>query len=349
MAEKSDIKILNEIVNDAFWLSYILNIKRNLADCEQKELLSVFLIVYGSVFCEEVLCAEYGGINKETNITRKDIADFRNNNLKKCYTSNSKTALRIAKEMGTDFNSYTFDIVLGVIDTTIIDTNYRNWDVSKEENQDLLNGIVRTPEKWMEYLLPELYPIILKELEPISKQITEQITKLKIEKKSYSTYKLFSKSPLSLDDKYYILQRLGLLQTLRLIDSLFCQLSTVYIGELIFDFEIFITKCKAVVLEMIWNDKNQNKNISILNEVFSKNKTTIPDEFYVANRKIRDNIHYKKYHYISSDEYELVRKYQEVYLKNIIEIFGKHLKLKFGISYELGLSLAKIQWWASHN
>ncbi len=348
MAQQFDIKILNEIVNDAFWLSFILNVKRNIVDYKQKELLSVFLIVYGSVFCEEVLCAECGGIKEETNITRKDIADFRNNNLKKCYTSTSKTALRITKEMGTDFNSYTFDIVLKLIGTTIIDTNYRNWDVIKEENKSLLNGIVITPEKWMEYLMPDLYPVILKELEPIFKQTIERINKLNIEDKSYSTYKLFSKSSLGLDDKYYILQRIGLLQTLRLIDSLFCKRLVISIGEMSFDFEIFITKCKAIVLEMLWNDKKQNKSISILNEVFAKNKTTMPDEFYAINRRIRDNIHYQKYHYITSEEYELVRKYQDVYFENIIETFEKHLNLKFGISYEIGLSLAKIQWWASH-
>lgn len=60
MAEQKDIKIINEIVNDAFWLSFILEIKRNLTDYNQKELLSCFLLVFASIFCDETITAGYG-------------------------------------------------------------------------------------------------------------------------------------------------------------------------------------------------------------------------------------------------------------------------------------------------
>ena len=70
MAEQKDIKIINEIVNDAFWLSFILEIKRNLTDYNQKELLSCFLLVFASIFCDETITAGYGGISDKTTITK---------------------------------------------------------------------------------------------------------------------------------------------------------------------------------------------------------------------------------------------------------------------------------------
>ena len=34
-----ELKITNEIINDAFWLSYILELKRRIDDYNQKEVL----------------------------------------------------------------------------------------------------------------------------------------------------------------------------------------------------------------------------------------------------------------------------------------------------------------------
>ena len=97
--EKS-VKITNEIINDAFWLSYILELKKKLTDYNIKEMLSNFLLFYGSIFCGETLSAKLGNMAKNATITEKQIEEFRNKNLKHCYTMTSDTAKRVIKEMG---------------------------------------------------------------------------------------------------------------------------------------------------------------------------------------------------------------------------------------------------------
>lgn len=95
MEQIKKFKIFNEIMNDAFWLGYILEIKRNIADYSQKEILSSFLIFYSSIFAEETIKSNYGGLSGKREITLEDIENFRNYNLKYCPFINSETAIRI--------------------------------------------------------------------------------------------------------------------------------------------------------------------------------------------------------------------------------------------------------------
>lgn len=44
--DDKQLKIVNEILNDAFWLGYILEIKRGITDYSKKEILSSFLIFF---------------------------------------------------------------------------------------------------------------------------------------------------------------------------------------------------------------------------------------------------------------------------------------------------------------
>ena len=90
MEESKKFKIFNEIMNDAFWLGYILEIKRNITDYSQKEILSSFLIFYSSIFAEETIKSNYGNLSGKRNITLEDIESFRNYNLK-YYHANAET------------------------------------------------------------------------------------------------------------------------------------------------------------------------------------------------------------------------------------------------------------------
>lgn len=82
MKKNKEFKIFNEIMNDAFWLDYILEIKRNLLDYSQKEILSSFLIFYSYIFAEESIKSNYSSLSGKRNITLEDIVNFRNYNLK---------------------------------------------------------------------------------------------------------------------------------------------------------------------------------------------------------------------------------------------------------------------------
>ena len=80
MKKSKKIKILNEIMNDAFWLGYILEIKRNITDYSQKEILSSFLTFYSSIFAEETIKSNYGYLSGKRNITLEYVEKFRNYN-----------------------------------------------------------------------------------------------------------------------------------------------------------------------------------------------------------------------------------------------------------------------------
>ena len=193
MEKDKEFKIFNEIMNDAFWLGYILKIKRKITDYSQKEILSSFLIFYSSIFAEETIKSNYGGLSGKRDITLEDIENFRNYNLKYCPFINSETAIRIMKKMEVNFNPNIFDIVLYLSDENLLDINFRNWDLNKKENFELYDGLVATPSRWLEILMPDIYVKILEEMKELSKCFINKITESKINKKSYSSYKLFKK------------------------------------------------------------------------------------------------------------------------------------------------------------
>ena len=346
MEKDKEFKIFNEIMNDAFWLGYILEIKRKITDYSQKEILSSFLIFYSSIFAEETIKSNYGGLSEKRDITLEDIENFRNYNLKYCPFINSETAIRIMKKMEVNFNPNIFDIVLYLSDENLLDINFRNWDLNKKENFELYDGLVATPSRWLEILMPDIYVKILEEMKELSKCFINKISESKINKKSYSSYKLFKKSNINNNEKLYILHRYGLIKTTMFIDNIIKDNISFNIGKLRFDFKTFIIKVKAIIIEMIWNDKKVSISNSIIDKIFEKNKRDINDSFYSVNRKCRNNLHYSDHHFLSKKDITILDKYQDLYLNNVLETFDSYIFLKFGIFYNIGLSLAKLEYWS---
>ncbi|HCJ31905.1 MAG TPA: hypothetical protein DHV70_03350 [Firmicutes bacterium] len=345
MKKDKKFKIFNEIMNDAFWLSYILEIKRSITDYNQKEILSSFLIFYSSIFVEETIKANYGGLSGKRDITLDDIEKFRNYNLKYYPFTNSETVIKVMLEMGINFEPNIFDIILSLDNRNLLDINFRNWDLNNKEKFELYDGLVSTPSRWMEILMPDIYNAILEQIKKISKEIVDKISISKINKKSYSSYNLF-KNNIGNSEKLYILQRYGLIKTTMFIDNLIRDNISFNIGELHFDFKTFITKTKAIIIEMIWNDKKVSKSNSVIDSIFEKNKKDIRNDFYSINRKCRNNLHYSDYHYLSKKEVTILNEYQNIYLNNVIETFNYYISLKFGIFYNIGLYLAKLEYWS---
>ncbi len=340
--EDKELKITNEIINDAFWLSYVLELKRKIDDYNQKEILSLFLLNFSSVFCEETIIAGYGGMGKKAITTKKEISNFRNENLKGCFKTDSETARQVIGEMGIDLENYVFDIVLLMADLKIMDINFRSWIYDKKEKANLLECVISTPNAWMDDIMPDLYVTMLDMVKQQMKLHIAQISNTQTLKRSYSSYKLFCNSAINNDNKLYILRRYGLVQIVKFVDSLFNEEISFYINKLIITSRMFMAKCKALLIEMFYNDSKNNNSITILEDIFSKNKKDIPNEFYALNRKLRNNIHYMDYHYLTESQLATVIKFQDVYLKNVMEFFDKELTVRFGLKYKLELWLAKI-------
>lgn len=345
MEDKKQFNIRKEIMNDALGLSTILDIKRNINSYMHKEILNNFLTFFSSIFCQEVIKSNHGIISGKRKITLENIDDFRNYNLKFCPSITSDNTNRIIKEMEITLDKYTFDIILTFNGNDLIDINTRYWDYDKEEQFELLDGEIATPQRWLEILIPGTYEIIRESLEKYILKVSKDIENMNIQKKEYSVFKLFENSKISDDEKLYIIQRIGLLKNVLFVEYIFkANNLLIDIEELDFGFLRFITKCKAVIIEMFWNDKKSNKNLNILSEIFEKNSKQIPSEFYVINRKCRNNIHYSDYHEISKEELELLIKYQNIYLSNVLEVFNKNLTIKLDFFYKILLSLAKVEY-----
>ena len=114
-------------------------------------------------------------------------------------------------------------------------------------------------------------------------------------------------------------------------------------------FDNYLLKVKATIIEMIWNDYKQNKEkLPILSKIVDNYPKDICSDFFKINRKCRDNIHYGFYNDISEEEIAILNQYQEKYINYVIGCLEKEIIYKFNISYKMGLSLAKLQYWSSH-
>lgn len=346
MISKKEKKIVNEILNDAFWLGFILEIKRGITNYNRKEILSSFLIFYSSIFCEETIQSGHGGLSGKRDVTLKDIEDFRHYNLKYCPSIKSSNTNQILEEMGISFDNFVFDTVLTLNRDELLDINFRNWKFNKKEEFELLDGVVSTPIRWIEILMSDIYIYIEKIFEEMSKKYIKKIETYNINKKSYSTYKLFKNNKLNNDEKLYILQRYGLIKSVMFLNNIIDENISLDVDCWHFDFNIFITKCKAILIEMFWNDFKSNKSLNILEIISNKNKIIIPENFYSINRKCRNNLHYSDYHNLSKEDRNILSEFQEKYLNNVIDTFNENITLKFGIFYNLGLSLAKLEYWS---
>ena len=343
------LKIGFEILNDSFWLGIILTTEDNLKSEMMKALLTDFLLFFSSSFCEEVVIYKFGGVKDPNYVSNKEIKELRKTYFKKCPLYNSKTIKAIIDEMGIDFDNYAFDNVLFFADNELLDVNSRTWNNRKKEKFDLYNGLILSPRRWIKNFYPQLNPIFEEIRKPYVYEFTKRFNEKEIVYKSYSTNKLFT-NELSKNEKIYILQRIGLLKTIMFFSNIFQDGNYITINEkenIKVDFNSFLLKVKASLIELLWNDKNNN-NIPFLNEILNNYPDEINDEFFPINRKCRDNIHYGFYNELTDDEINILKKYQDIYLRYIINKFEKKLTINFGIGYRIGLMLAKIQYWSSH-
>lgn len=348
--EEKNKRIANEIMNDAFWLGFILEIKRKIKDYNQKEFLNNFLVFYCSIFCEETIKAKVGGLSGKRNITESQINNFRNHNLKYSPHLNSEFTNKIIQEMGIDFNNYIFDIVITMNKNSLIDINFKNWDFNQKENFDLLDGLVATPMRWIEILMPSnIYSEIVSSFNNLSDRYVIKINELQLVKKSYASSNLFKYSQINNDEKIYTLYRYSQIINIISICEIFNEDIVYDIGGFHFELHTFLMKCKAIIIELFWNDKKANGLITNLMDKLFENNKCIPDNFYSINRKCRNNLHYSDYHYLSKNDIKLLDKYQKIYLNNVSELFNKNINLKFGFFYNLAFNIAKLEYWSRLN
>lgn len=336
-------QIYMEIINDSFWLGIILTVEDKIISSECKGILSDFLLFFSSIFCAEVINYKFGE-NKEKNIIdNREIKKIRKFYLKEAPLYSSKYISTLIEEMGIDFDNFAFDIVIYMLNNELIDINSRLW--YKKEN-DLCNSIIMSTRKWIKNCLSENNELFEELRRPYVEEFISRFNKNKIIKRTYSTYKLFDKG-LSHNEKIYILQRIGLIKTIIMISNVMGKGNYIIIDgkeRVCLNFDRFLIKAKATIIELLWNDNNKNE-IPFLKEIMKKLEDKMDEKFYKLNRKCRNNLHYGFYHKISDFQYEELRNMQDIYLNYIVDEFQKKINIKFGFEYKIALWIAKIQYW----
>lgn len=339
-------KIFCETINDSFWLGIILTVESDLNDLGLKYILSDFLLFFSSIFCEETIKYNFGEIKNENSVNKSIIKKLRKSYLKECPLYESNMVKSIINSMGIDFDNYVFDIVVFLTSNGLLDINSRMWDKSNKDSK-VYNSIIMSPRNWIKNYLPDLGNELEILRKPIVDELFKRFERVKVTRKSYSTYKLFNKS-MTYNERVYILQRIGLLKTIMMISNIIEKGTYISIdGKLILSFDKFIMKVKATIIETIWNDKKCN-NIPFLNNILENLPKEIPDNFYAINRKCRDNIHYGFYNILSEDENKILNDNQDVYLSYVVNEMEKRVSYKFSFGYKIALMLAKLQYWASN-
>ena len=334
--------IFFETINDSFWLGIILTVEDKLKDYQMKNILSSFLLFYSSIFCQEIVQYKLGKIVNQK-LTNKMLKKMRNSYLKDCRLYDSKNIKKIIDEMGIDFDKEgIFDIVLSLANDELIDINSRNWSINKSNNFEIYNGIIVSPRKWIKNQLSKELNDSIEELRNyFIEEFIERFRKIKIVPKSYSTKKLFS-IDLSYNEKVYILQRIGLIKTIKLIDDILGNDKFAIKtddNDICLDFNVFFIKIKATLIEMIWNDSKSN-NIPFLEEMLNNLPSELDTQFFIINRKCRDNIHYGFYNSIKNNEYELLEKNQNIYINYIINELNKKIVYVFDRRYNINIKIA---------
>ena len=262
-------------------------------------------------------------------------------NLKYIHNKNSINTKNVMQEMGINFRNYIFDIYVYVNrDNQLLDINFRNWNINKKETFELYDGIVATPYRWIEILFPELFQSIEETLKDIIDDIIFKFSLEGIERKSYSCYRMFSKTSIDDDNKLYILQKYGFVKTAIFIEELLGLDISFELGPFQIDSKKFWTKIKAIVIEGFWDDYKKKK-IDVIKNIFEQNELIIESKFYALNRKLRDNIHYNHIDVLTADELNYLKKYQDLYLNNVLAEFDKHLYILFDKKYQIDYKIAK--------
>lgn len=334
--------ILYETINDSFWLGIILTVEDKIKDNYMKAIFAEFLLSQSAVFCEEVVNYKIGGIINPK-ITNTYLKKMRNSFLKEIPLYDSKNIKKIIEEMGIEFErNNVFDIVLYLDDEKLLDINSRNWSINKSNEHEIYNGIILSPRRWIKNNLPkEVNNLFEEKRDEIVNHFINELKDKTIIPRSYCTKALLDKN-LSYNEKIYILQRIGKIKTIDFIANTLktdkCKIEKDENGFYL-NYNYFMIKVKAALIETIWNDNKCNK-IPFLKEILNNIPEELDEDFFMINRKCRDNIHYGFYNYISEKEFDLLEKNQSIYLKYLTDEFDKRVKIFFDKKYWIKIKIA---------
>lgn len=323
------ISSINELLQDAFYFSLFLHLKKSLKDSEAKNYMVMFIKGISIVFIYELslVFEEYDILEQKKffceGFDKKRIMEERQW-VKQCIVDSESMQEKKAK-MGLDFNELFYDMNVIVNNNELLDMNFEIYN----ENVDLefWNNVFAVIESVANAIFKALTnnEILLQDVLSTADEIIgnfEEKNKnfFTINRYSYSVNKLFSKtSELTEKDKIFIMYRYRMVHSIFSIEKLFKDNMMEFTsGDLIkFNLNRYIKKIKALIITIIGNDLQK------MNTLFSKellqeiNDKITNQDFFKINRALRNNIHYSNIRILNKNENEILDINQNIYLKII--------------------------------
>lgn len=340
--EKKGLPItsINEIIQDAFYFTLLLRIKRNIKDMEAKSYLSIFIKGMATIFAYEMARSlhNYKIINIDT---------FFNPGIKKRLmterewlkrnTFNSNKIDKKITDMGINLTESIYDLNVIINGNCLLDLNIEPFN--EDDDIEFWNGVYFFPENalknifqvvFKEDLLDDVFNSLSLDLEYI---VVDLENRLKADRYSYSSFKLFSNSKdLCEKDKIFIMYRYRIIQSIILIGKVFInEKLNLTIGDVInFDLKKYLRKYKAIIIDIIGNDLMGLKS-DFSNNILKRLELEVTEpNFYIINRKLRDNIHYTNISILNDEEIQMLDKFQDKYLNALATIMSNNITIDIG-------------------
>ena len=336
---------LLEFLNDGLFTSIFLKIYHKLPTSYGRDYLEHFLIILSTIYVYDFYKSKYLGNSKISNTNKKFLEDIRVNTLKLAGSLNSNKITRKISEMGIDFKNDRNDCVITCSQNRLYDINFRNWypnnDIKfKNFSYNLISNCDLLLEKLLEH--NNVYNLIICSLDNIINNCAVQINLDNFNQYSYSSRKMFIKANINDEEKILILQYYGFLKCILYFESVLnSKIAIIEYNNIKFNSTQFFIKLKSVFIDAFF-DAIPKENSILYNNIKEYTDKNIPDLFWKKNRKIRKNIHYKDYEKISNDEYEYVKKYQEIYIKEITSLMNEQLNIEINSNVKFATIISKI-------
>lgn len=322
------IETITEMLNDWMAFEFILELKRRMKNIEAKNYLSAFLMPIAPVIVYEVSesLEQLNIVDKKLFFNPgmdKKVQTEREKFIKRIIVKSSQPEL-IEKEMGLNFKEKVYDINVLVRDNELMDMNYELFNRNIKEDFEFWDSLFGLPKRLINTLFSCLN--INKSVEDIYDLKDELLTKLAkrmeqefvCERYSYSVQKLFLNASGFEDiDKILILYRYRLVMSAIRIEKAVPDFNIKIEETTVFDIKAFIRKYRAVVICIIGSE------LKAMNTQFAKRiqrdiQSKIGDgPFWSINRKLRNNIHYKRTEILTENEIDMLDKFQTIYFEII--------------------------------
>lgn len=331
-----DLTTVKEIFQDSFYFKILLDIKRSVHDLESKNyLVELIKDISNVIFYENiVLYSSDGKHTKDSFFASKDMKKKVRSRRQWLHSSiyNSKEIAKKISDMGIDYSKKIYDMNLILNNDTLLSTNFENYMERYElyyydEIFNVIECIMSECMKGMGLNDKEVLSIYSKFYDAIRKASIKCEKSYSGHRFSYSSFKLFSKSPfLTYDDKNFILQRYRLVSSVLSIEKqLKAECFELTIGPISIRMNDFFRKIKAYIIDIIGNDirNPQSEYMRQLKKTIDQNILDL--NFFDLIIKLRNNCHYYKITVFSKSDITLIDKYQNTYLEIVLKSFNDNL------------------------